>query len=383
MVDIRKNIDKIYRLSTLREIGIVGSIALALFILTPFVYKTFSNSEAEKKSQEQYREIDPLEVKNNTDNFQLFLKNIKQNNGVLVLGTSESGKQGGYNYWELLNRDPENPREYSVMYGAGRFCEKYIPQILSNPETWKGMNVYIFVNPTYWRSGLNYLHAEYQSRYLNKNLIESAQSKFENQTIYHQLFGTQPSIKSHLNLLTYNQFSSIYKEDISKVILGETKNPFTSFPEYTLDFEKKLSQDSLDFILQKIDTNINCTYSYLETYNKHPKLTVIDTNSNYRTVALETFFGLCEKYNINATYILGPYNGKLGAANNSKAEVKEYDKLISELQQLFTANNQNWIDVSGESYTSGFFNDPQHHSPFGGYLIYKAIKNYERKEMDN
>ena len=169
---LSNHIARLYRFSFLREIGKVGIVALVIVIITGALASTLlrpSDDIINKFEREDgFLAIDALHVKNDDAFFHLFLRRIKTNGDVLVLGTSESGFMDSYNYWELLNADPEIDQRFSVLYGAGRSCERYIPSLLNHPDNWQGQQLLVIINPVYWRQGLDRFSMEYHTRYMKR-----------------------------------------------------------------------------------------------------------------------------------------------------------------------------------------------------------------------
>lgn len=370
--------DRLYRLSALAEMGRIGLFSLGLlmlFTLGLFVFTDFQNQVDE---QIQYAEIDAVEVKNDSDIFHKFLKGVKTNNGVLVLGTSESGSLEGYNYWELLNRDSSIDRKFSVFYGAGRFCEKYFPSIINNPEIWQGMEILVFINPTYWREGLNGYNAAYQERYMNTQLISEARSHFTDKETFDFIYGggldiKYFSLKQLISNIVDSKLKVLYSKNLNS-LLGRQEQVVFPFPngesaallmdEYRLSEKKKL-----------VNLKYNCIDSYLK---EHPDagLIPVDKGSDYRYKVLKVMFELCAKHNIKAHYIIGPYNGVLAKNMEDKNVFQDYKVLCSEIVSFFKSNKQSITDLTNLSEESGTFIDPQHHSAYGGAMIYDRLKTH-------
>lgn len=379
MNKLRRNINQLYRFSNLNTIGWIGLIGFSLVFVCAIIlwlipYQSTINKE--KFNEAQYIEIDAVEVKNNTDYFSLFLEKVRNNNGYLILGTSESGSKNGYNYWELLNSDPEIKDDFSIFYGAGRFCEKYIPFMLNKPEDWKNQKLLVFVNPTYWRNGLNNYSAEYHSRYLSQAQLLEGLHNTKNIDKYTSIFQLpRIDIEKEVNQFADIQFFHQFSVKLNHLLGNDekSKSPFTnsnnSTPWDSLFTSEKLKQITSDII----DTNFNCSYDFISHVGT-PKLTLLDKESTYRYQSLEYFFALCDSLDIQATYIIGPYNKRIGLNNNNKEIIADYDQLMSDLTLFFSEHNRDFIDLNYLSNEPYVFLDMQHNGEYGGYLIYQAIK---------
>lgn len=368
--------NRLYRLSTLSEIGRVGLLSLVVLMIVTLSLFLFTDLESQVNEKNQFAEIDAVEVRNDSEIFHEFLRGIKNNNGVLVLGTSESASLEGYNYWELLNRDSLIKRKFSVFYGAGRFCEKYFPSILNNPEDWNGLEVLVFINPTYWREGLNGYNAAYQDRYMNTQVISEARVKFKDKETYDMIYGggleiKYFSLKQLVTNLVENKIKVLYTKNLN-ALLGrhhEVVFPFPNGEAASVMLEPKRLNAKKDLINAKF----NCIDAYLD---HHPDagLIPVDWSSDYRYKVLEVMFDLCKSHNIKAHYIIGPYNGVLAKTMGPKSNYNDYSRLCKEIVAFFRRNNQSFSDLTDMSDSTGTFIDPQHHSAYGGAMIYQRIK---------
>ena len=118
-----------YRMKNMAFVGIVALVAVAFWMLASLCIPTFKYSSLDK----QLYTIRHQELRdNNTLYTDLFLQSIKDNNGYLVLGTSESGSVSGGNYFDFLNADTTLDVRFSVVAGAGRTACTYFPLICGN-----------------------------------------------------------------------------------------------------------------------------------------------------------------------------------------------------------------------------------------------------------
>ncbi len=84
-----------------RRLGILVLIGLVITVTISLVYAPESQVISDKICQ-QYK-VRGIDAKQNNLAFKKFLTGIKQNDGVLVLGSSETGAFGEENYHGLMN----------------------------------------------------------------------------------------------------------------------------------------------------------------------------------------------------------------------------------------------------------------------------------------
>ncbi|MDX2362264.1 MAG: hypothetical protein QNK23_15765 [Crocinitomicaceae bacterium] len=378
MKKLNNYINRLYRLSLMKEVGIITLLGIVLVgVLTVYLAIFTKDAGLESGGDQQHLDLKATHVKNNNAYFHKFMENIRNNDGILILGTSESGSIDGYNYWELLNADREIQKDFSVFYGAGRFCEMYFPLIVSEPELWRDQELLVFVNPTYWRVGLNESSETYQERYLDKNIVEYAIPQLKEEGLYATFF-EENHLKQKVSM--YDLIGDYFDDHVHTLFyrnLGSGR--ITLFNEFTsmgppLVSPNRINENTQDDLKALIDLKYNCTPHFMEAGVSEALMPVVDTASRYRYDALEGMFKLCEKYNINATYIIGPYNGVLAEQVSTEETKKNYLELMEELGAFFKEHKQQVIDLRDLSNVSGTFIDAQHHSGYGGYLIYQRIK---------
>lgn len=378
MNKLRNILNEFYSLKNLRNFGFIGLLSCILLIAVTVVLNFLPEDKFEPsyRTPEQCFLLNPVEVKNNTAKLEKFLAGIKANNGVLTLGTSESGVTG-YNYYELLSADTAIDAQFSVFYGAGRFCEKYIPLIHNKPESWRGLKVLVFINPTYWRLGLNGYSKEYQERYLSELQITQGYEKSFNKEKYSKLLpmntlNLSVKVDEFMKRNYFNQFNKKLKNRIDPIPDSLTTSVFTPFGNPP-NLASHLSSENIAQLKVGIDTITNCSYEFLK---KHPDITIspVDTNSIYRYDALDYFIKLCEKDSINVTFVIGPYNRKIMESNKNIKEIKRYEALMQSIFKFMDDRSQKYVDLNYLSVEPYVFSDLQHHSKYGGYMIYKGIK---------
>ena len=385
MKKISQYINRLYRLSYMKEVGIVAVIGItALIIISLYLFFSPKESMKERYGAEQFLTIKTNHLVNNNPYFHHFLSNIKDNNGVLILGTSESSAYENLNYWGHLNADSSADHQFSLLYGAGRFCEMYFPFIVENPEFWREQEILVFINPTYWRKGLNNSSKEYQTRYLTEGVVYSSKDKLAELNLFDPIFGevynkqNKYSSPNKVDYLLDQKFRTLYSDDVHSLFV--TKTP--DFSPFVIDRnqQQKMTPKFIDSLKSLIDPKYNALYSFLEAGITPTLMPIIDTTSDYRYTALKGMFTLCQKYDIKVTYLIGPYNAILANEVSTQETIDTYENLLVDLRTFFKKHNQETIDLTDISYVKHSFNDAQHHSVYGGYLIYQRIKTYYEKK---
>jgi len=329
-------------------------------------------------SQGQPPEVMPLgiNVKNGDRIFYNFLDRLKSENAVLVLGTSETGKSmDGNNYWALLNRDEDLNRDFYSFGGAGRCTYVYFPLILDNPEAFKDLEIIVYLNPTYWRRGLNGFHSAYYSRYINPLFALSVKGETTLE-IYNEFMAPAVSeltaIPFYLDRWVEN-YKSLFYSDLA---ISMDQSSITTLPT---EPKVKISDLGAKICYDSIKTKINLTYNASNEYlEKNGSFPVIDTSTNFQYNMLSTFIQLTEEFDINCIFYLGPYNGVYGQAKKSD-QITAHQTVVNNIKGILKSSGATYIDGSYQSSLTGTFTDIQHISEYGAYLTALDIKRYYEK----
>ena len=159
--------NQFYKTSVLAKYGrFIGVSLVVLLVVSKWVIPEFKAESAQK----QIYTLKGTHTKYNDPEFAHFIESIKQNNGYLCLGTSESTELVGGNYYYFLSRDQDLP-QFSMLSGAGRTCGIYAPLFLHNKALVKGMKLIYIINPVYWRNDLSRVNKPYWKRYSNYGLL--------------------------------------------------------------------------------------------------------------------------------------------------------------------------------------------------------------------
>lgn len=381
---LEKYISKFYRFSTLKEVGKTGALALSIVALFGlfallFLRSTTDMMELPKNAGGSLLTVDATHVKNDDAYFHEFMNRIRKNDDVLVLGTSESGYLDGYNYWELLNSDSTLEDQFSVLYGAGRFCERYIPSMINNPEIWRDQKLLVIINPVYWREGLSRFSLEYHERYMNEGEVRNARSKSNRKDDFDLLFGGSGVgfVKGQMNVANNWIDKNVHELYYGRLhqFFGLEEENITHFTAHSprTGLLARTSPELLETAKSEVLEDWNCTQEFINTGDY--LMTELFLDSEYRNTALDYFLELCKDLNVKPTFVIGPYNKILTEKNKQEAIADRYAELYEKLKSTFDKTGFPYIDASEISEVPFAFIDTQHHSKYGGYLLYKLIKS--------
>lgn len=99
----------------------------------------------------------------------------------------------------------------------------------------------------------------------------------------------------------------------------------------------------------------------------------IDESQNYRYMELASFVKLCKHLGIKATFIIAPYN-EIFIRKYYPRHLNAHARTTRKIKQLLINHDADFIDATDISPVVGAFNDYQHHSSYGAYLLYLKIK---------
>ena len=365
--NIPEIVERKFALKKLKDLG----IGLLIGALITFVFSLFIKIDSAELPEKQFRNVEANHIKKNTKYFHHYLNQIKENGGTLLLGTSETVWMDGVNYWRVLDGDSSITENISVLSGAGRCMDIYYPLIIASPEAWKGLDLMVFVNPTYWREGLNNPREIYMTRYLDLGFLYSVKNKLEDAGVwdwYDHLY--KNSIVDNSKAVGYalDKARSVYYYDF-KIKQGMIDLPFDGNFHDPYDFTQ------LNNYRELIDTTKNVSYHFLET-TKDNDFPAVDVESSYRSDMLSKFIQLCQNEGINLTIVLGPYNAFYADAVNQSEKKQAYENLYVQLTDTLSKYEVNTIDLWNLSYRNDVFKDYQHHGKYGAYVIYKELKPY-------
>ncbi len=368
-----KSLRSFYKTSSLRNVGVFLLWALAfLLVAGKFLIPAFKVKQIEK----QILTLNGLNVKYNDDpQVSHFLQSIKENKGYLCLGTSEASTLSGGNYYDFLNNDSSIAPRFSILYGAGRTCGTFIPLLLHHRNEVKSLKIIYFINPVYWRTDLVDVNLEYWTRYISYGVCRKVELSEKEKSLYFK------PVEAYFDKLNVLQKASLLVEyfvrNLRKSYFQDLRLMF--YPEeydkslYYISPEKTPLLNYPNF--GRIDTeNVDTTWNVLKSFHSKDWFKSIDTANNYRYEELATFISLCKNLGIETTFVVGPINGRF-IQNYDPASLKAYQETANKIKQLLITKEATFIDASDISFTPGAFNDHQHHSSYGAFLIYQKVKS--------
>ena len=374
-----KILQYIYKTSTLASNGIfLLLLALILMLIGPFLIPVYKAQHF----KQQIFTLNGLAIKYDDDPaVSDFIYSIKVNHGYLCMGTSESSDLSGGNYYNFLNVDSSLHSRFSILAGAGRTCGIYIPLLLNHREEVDSLQIIYLINPAYWRTDLCEVNMEYWNRYTSYGMINQLKLSNEDEQKYFLPVNAYLDKLNRLQKISFTMEERLrtlrkyYFQDF-KYLLNESEyqKNFTFIPVYknaTLSYHKYGQVD-----VEAIDTNWNL----LKTFHNQTWFKPIDKKSDYRYHELSSFIKLCHDLGIKATFVLGPYNGRFVSKYDTKS-LAGYEETCKQIKKLLTDKKADYVDASDFSFTAGAFNDHQHHSSYGAFLIYQKIKTHLNESM--
>lgn len=356
-----------------RRIGVIVLISAVVVMLIGFFYEIPVDTEANDCQQYTCQGID---VKENSAAFKQFISTIRKNNGVLVLGSSETNAFGDYNYQGLLNRYFECGVDFSYLAGAGRTAHIYFPTLINNKELFKGVKILYFINPTYWRESLNYYRKDYTERYNSKLEVFEAREVLRELKLYDDF--AAPFLNDSIIPLMgmyINRWRDkfVYLNDLLFNVREEESEVQSKCAG---DFIKE-SIDSSDIkgLMKELDPESNISLAFKE---KDPKEFVKISDSDFQWKALKGFKTICNDIGVELVFVLGPYNG-LYCRNNSPELCEKHDEVLRMLKSYLNDSGSEYIDCSDLSYEKGSFIDLQHHSKYAAWIMASRISTYYEK----
>ncbi|PLX06360.1 MAG: hypothetical protein C0596_17985 [Marinilabiliales bacterium] len=293
---------------------IVGLILLPIALL-------FVNIQEENPYDNEYYKSSTIKVpkgiyiKEANKVFYDFLVDIKNTDGVLVLGTSETSNWfSGKNYYSLLNKDISINRGFYTIAGAGRNANMYFPLILNNPEAFKGLEIIYYINPTYWREDLSKFDNQYFQRYVDFNIVLNTKALAKEKDIYRNFMILSPEYYiGALSEKIITDYRDLFRENLNYLISGsENKNAEQTIvikqkhsSKNKIKIEDYYTDEDLLKEQNKINLKYNVTDKYLANNEEFPE---IDKESTYHYDLLLAFIGLCKEYDIKCVFYLGPFN---------------------------------------------------------------------------
>ena len=364
---------KLYQLKVLAWIGVTALVALLLWMVVACLIPTFHAPEFDR----QLYTIRHQDLRDNNALYtDLLLKSIKKNNGYLVLGTSESHTHENANYFDFLNKDTSLHCGFSVIAGAGRTPCVYFPLIQSNDNV-KGLKVIFFLNPAYGCGKVASSNVDYFNRYVSPTIYKRSNHP-KNQAVDNILQKNKGNIffldriGDYLNC-HFDHVRRKYYQDLHFRFNEEKFSGDLTWIDPAFVESLPSNGDRPDSSQHNYQLNVSADFDvYSYTLHPHPEET-------YRADELRTMIQLCKERGIDIVFVAGPYN-HIAFAQVHPDELSKMQQVTKDMLRVLNEEGAKYIDCTDLSTVPGAFRDWQHHTSYGGYLIYQRIKDYVEKE---
>ena len=124
-----------------------------------------------------------------------------------------------------------------------------------------------------------------------------------------------------------------------------------------------------DSSLYRYDLNV------LQSFDIHRYTLTPHPEETYRADELRTMIRLCKERGVDIVFVVGPYN-QIAYSKVYPSEVANIQKVSTNILKVLKEEGAAHIDCTDLSTIPGTFDDWQHHSSYGAYLIYQKIKEY-------
>jgi len=280
-----------YKTQNLASNGVFIVVAtILLFFFGEFLIPEFK----QKTIPGQIATLNGFNLKyNDAPEVETFIRSIKENNGVLCLGTSESTFLDGRNYYHYLNNDLSiKETRFSILAGAGRTCGMYIPLLMANKDIFDSLKIIYMINPVYWRNDLSTVSKEYWYRYSSYGMGQNI--SMNNKDTIH--FSPVKEYYEGLNYFKRGILSAeyflrekrkAYFHDLHYAFASENFNDqFGVMSELRGDLSNDQNFLSPDF--SELDT----TWNILKSFHNHQWFDPINSSESYRFRELKAFISL-------------------------------------------------------------------------------------------
>lgn len=376
-----KTLKELYKTRSLYKNGVFILISLIIFILIGYL---FPNKKPEIFSEQIYT-LNGFNAKYNDDaEVSDFFLSIKKNNGVLVLGTSETVALAEGNYHDFLNEDPDlRGVKFSVLAGAGRTCGTYIPLFLHHRNDLDSLQLIFFINPAYWRANLCEPDLKYWNRYTQYHICNTIEISKNQAELY---FKPVQNYKKPLNIFQkWISQCEYVARDVRRNYFCDLRNLL--YPnKYKRQFQfvtDTMSKYASNPKFGNVDTElIDTIWNTERAFHNQQWFQPINETDNYRYMELASFIHLCKELGIKATFVISPYNERFINQYDPSA-LAGHQRTVEKIRQLLIDEKVGFIDATDISPAAGAFVDHQHHSSYGADLIYLKIKQYLHEEKNN
>ncbi len=357
----------------LKRLAFLGGVALVVLCLWSLLGTLFIPKFRMERVDGQLYDIRHRDLRDNNPLYtDLFLKSIKNNQGYLVLGTSETGYLPNGNYTDFLNADTSLHCGFSVISGAGKTCSCYFPLILSNDQV-RGLKLIYFINPSYWCNKLALSNRDYFHRYVSYTAYRRANQpcrdnvdailsvNLKNARITERVgdwveYYVDRCRRRFYQDLRFNRDTSKFYADLNWLASKQKFGPYAHYG--TID-----------------SAHYDFHYNVSSSFNINTFRFTVERGAQYRYDELRAMIEICRERGVDVTFVVGPYNA-IAFQNAHASEVPLMAEVHDGIIALLKKEGAAYIDAAEISHTPGTFNDWQHHSSYGAYLLYLKIKDY-------
>jgi len=360
---------ELYRMRSLARLGVAVLAAVGCWMLVALIIPKYPtpavHSQLYTIRHQELRDNNPLY----TD---MFLRSIKQNEGYLVLGTSETNELPYANYFDYLNTDSSLDAHFSVIGGAGRTACTYFPLLQSNSNV-ENLNIIYYINPAYWCNKLAKSNADYFPRYVSSYVYKQANHP-KNQDVDHVLRVNLPNVRwSDRVVAPLSYYAELFRRKYYQDLafrLDSTKL-YSNLTWLSVDAVMRKPQHSSrpDSSRYNYDLNVSADFD-VSSYTLHTQ-----PEEPYRYDELTTMVRLCRLRKVHVLFVVGPYN-RIAFERVHPEEVAKMEQVTENVKRLLEKEGAAYIDCSDISGEPGAFADWQHHSGYGAFLIYQKIREY-------
>ena len=293
-----------------------------------------------------------------------FLASLREHDGVLCLGTSETTTLAGGNWPDFLNA--VEPR-HAVLAGAGRTAGVWLPVLAQHQEELRGLRLIFYINPVYWNAEHGPVNPTYWSRYVDPRLMAEREEIPEDLwRPVNQAWQALPLTERYSPASFLRAVRAKWFLDLRHHLQPETftaafrpvkrwTGPVPSAPDPRIDLAH----------------GIDSMFHHAEWFRPvSSDLEVLEARDD----ELRAFIRACTEWGIEATFVLGPHNAPFMRWHAPEAE-SGYVELGEHLAALLDSERATWVDARSVSSVPGAFRDHQHHSSFGAALIAEQILN--------
>lgn len=283
-----------------------------------------------------------------------FVRSLRDNGGLLCLGTSETTTLAGGNWPDFLNADTARA---AVLAGAGRTPGVHLPWLEAVSGELAGLGLVYYLNPVYWNAALGPVDPAYFLRYTTPQQLRTAAQ-------HHPALAEAHAALPLADRLHPSPWLRAIRRPWFQDFRWRFLNPsgfddaFASLATFAGSPPLGPSPD--------IDLEKGMLHSFAHADWFSPALP--PGEASFRDAELRAFIAACERWEVDLTIILGPPNLSFIRHHAPEAELASH-ALQTHLRTLLGNSGVHFVDASDLGDRPGVFNDHQHISSYGASLI--------------